>query len=109
MFSIHGHLTRCFQLLEGAINNAKLLECLFWGNGVVGISSDMQLHAAEGVASIDGSIRKFRIKTGLAPERPYTSMALIPPRFSRSNIVEVGSIVIITTSIVPLQLLLFKE
>lgn len=46
IYDIHGKLVRNFLLLEAA-TTVHILECQFWGNGVVAISSDMQLFVAE--------------------------------------------------------------
>lgn len=46
IYDIHGKLVRNFLLLEAA-TTVHILECHFWGNGVVAISSDMKLFVAE--------------------------------------------------------------
>lgn len=46
IYDIHGKLVRNFLLLD-AVTTVHVLECHFWGNGVVAISSDMQLFVAE--------------------------------------------------------------
>ena len=46
IYDIHGKLVRNFLLLD-AVATAHVLECHFWGNGVVAITSDMQLFVAE--------------------------------------------------------------
>lgn len=46
IYDIHGNLVQSFLLLE-ASNNAHVMECQFWGNGVVAMASDLQLYVAE--------------------------------------------------------------
>lgn len=46
MYDIHGKLLKSFLLLDVS-TTAHVLECRFWGNGLVAITSDMQLFAAE--------------------------------------------------------------
>lgn len=44
VYDIHGIMVRNFVLSPG---DTTLIECHFWGNGVVGLSSDMQLFVYE--------------------------------------------------------------
>jgi len=90
IYDIHGKLVRNFLLLEAA-TTVHILECHFWGNGVVAISSDMQLFVAEGLSSADGEagFRKYTLVSGLSQRNPYTSMAIIPPLIARSGLLEV--------------------
>jgi hypothetical protein len=44
VYDIHGRLVKNFVLAPG---DATLVECHFWGNGVVGLSADMQLFVYE--------------------------------------------------------------
>lgn len=46
IYDIHGKLTRNFLLLD-VVATAHVLECQFWGNGVVAITSDMLIFVAE--------------------------------------------------------------
>ena len=46
IYDIHGKLVKNFLLLD-AVATDHIVECHFWGNGVVAISSNMQLYAAE--------------------------------------------------------------
>jgi hypothetical protein len=48
-YDIHGKLVRNFLLLTltDTSSTAHILECHFWGNGVVAIASDMEIHVAE--------------------------------------------------------------
>ena len=72
-----------------------LLECHFWGNGVVGMGADMNLYVAEGYAvssqlapsSANGSsslsdVHTYVMATNINPERGYASMAIAPPSLS---------------------------
>jgi hypothetical protein len=52
VYDIHGKLVRNFLLLD-AITAVHLIECHFWGNGVVALSSDMQLYVVEVCMAID--------------------------------------------------------
>jgi len=90
IYDIHGKLLRNFLLLD-VMSNTHVIECQFWGNGIVAIGADMQLYVAEGIASIDLTTppRVYVMKTGLTPERPYSSMAIVPPLLSRSGLLEV--------------------
>ena len=45
---IHGHIVIDVSLANDASKTTlKILECSFWGDGVVGVGSDMQLYVAE--------------------------------------------------------------
>jgi len=90
LYDIYGKLVRNFLLLE-VVTAAHVVECHFWGNGVVAITSDMQIFVAEGISSPDATVgpRKYKLRTGLTPERPYTAMAIVPPLLSRSGLLEV--------------------
>lgn len=90
LYDIYGKLVRNFLLLE-VVTTAHVVECHFWGNGVVVITSDMQIFVAEGISSPDATVgpRKYKLRTGLTPERPYTAMAIVPPLLSRSGLLEV--------------------
>jgi hypothetical protein len=46
VYDIHGKVVRNFSLLEVS-RSVYLVECHFWGNGVVAISSSMELFVAE--------------------------------------------------------------
>ena len=46
IYDIHGKLVRNYLLLD-VVTTSHVLECHFWGNGVVAITSDMQLFVAE--------------------------------------------------------------
>jgi hypothetical protein len=106
-YDIHGKLAKT-SLLMDAVSSAHIVECHFWGNGVVAMASDMELHVAEvcislvfslfyslirsipqGLASNDAGIRKYKLSTGLPLDKPYTAMAIVPPLQSRSGLLEV--------------------
>ena len=96
-YDIKAKLTRSFSLLDSAslaasaVHQAvQLLECHFWGNGLVAMAADMQAYVAEGLASPDPTSlpRRYKLRTSLTPDRPYTSMAIIPPLLSRSGLLE---------------------
>ena len=55
------------------------------------VFSLLYLYWLQGLASNDSSsgIRKYKLRTPLSPERPYTAMAIIPPLLSRSGLLEV--------------------
>mmetsp|Transcript_15400 Transcript_15400/g.23213 ORF Transcript_15400/g.23213 Transcript_15400/m.23213 type:complete len:848 (-) Transcript_15400:170-2713(-) len=90
IYDIHGKLVRNFLILE-AVTSVHILECHFWGNGVVAISSDMQLFVFEGLSTVDGELgsRKYTLRSGLTAQNPFTSMAIVPPLLSRSGLLEV--------------------
>ena len=46
IYDVHGKIVRNFLLLD-VITAVQIVECHFWGNGVVALTSDMQLHVAE--------------------------------------------------------------
>ena len=48
LHDIHGKIVRNFLLLD-VITAVEIVECHFWGNGVVALTSDMQLHVAEAI------------------------------------------------------------
>ena len=90
IYDIHGGFLRFFRLIE-ILTNAEILECKFWGDGVVAISSDMRLWVAEGLASLSAQAVPVvvRLSSGLNKERRYTAMAIIPPPLTRSGMLEV--------------------
>lgn len=90
MYDIHGNEIRNFPLANSTLD-IRLLECHFWGNGVVAIDSNMDLYVAEGFSSTDvlSNLRKYTLKTHLQIDRPYTAMAIVPPLLSRSGLLEV--------------------
>lgn len=67
-----------------------VLEAQFWGNGLVAVCSDMQGYVAEGLSVPDHTQqpRRYKLKTSLSPERPYTAMAIVPPLLSRTGLLE---------------------
>ena len=125
MYDIRGKLVHSFLIIDFT-TQGNVLECLFWGNGVVAMTSDMQIFVAEvsetlhlytsslatfifmtsyllrvlmyphvlhlkGTAHMDAlnSTRKYKLRTGLTANIPYTSMAIVPPLLSRSGLLEV--------------------
>lgn len=46
MYDILGKLVHNFLLLD-LTTSANVLECVFWGDGIVAVTSDMQLYVAE--------------------------------------------------------------
>ena len=102
VYDILGKLVHNFLLVD-LTTSANVLECVFWGDGIVAITSDMQIFVAEGISSIDATMppRKYRMRTGLSVSKPYTAVAIIPPLLSRSGLLEVilgvgdGSIIVV--------------
>eukprot|EP01041_Mallomonas_annulata_P005078 gene5078-10164_t len=90
VYNILGKIVRTFLLLD-QISATHVVECHFWGNGIVALTTEMQLFVAEGLSTPDESSapRKYRLGTGLGLDNPYTSMAIIPPLLSRSGLLEV--------------------
>lgn len=90
MYDIHGKLVSTFSLVDAGVT-VQIQECHFWGNGVVSMTSDSQLLVAEGLSSTDvtQSPRKYKLRTGLSPQKGYTAMAIVPPLLSRSGLLEV--------------------
>lgn len=93
IFDIHGKLITTFLLLEFT-STSSVIECHFWGNGVAVITSEMEIFVAEGLSSSEISIgnkrpRTYSLRTGLGPDRTYTSMAIVPPLLSRSGLLEI--------------------
>ncbi|KAJ1439405.1 Vps16, N-terminal region-domain-containing protein [Ochromonadaceae sp. CCMP2298] len=92
VFDLHGKQVTQFSLLEPGEPAAHLLEVHFWGNGVAAISSESKVYVAEGLTVADlGSQgpRTYSLRTGLGRDRSYTSMAIVPPRLTRSGKLEV--------------------
>lgn len=117
IYDINGIMVNSFQLVypnaEGII--PLLLECHFWGNGVVVLTSDLLLCVAEGLAVLkpstssstspsdpststsssnnngvkNSAMKLYTIKTGLPNTHSYTCMAIVPPSLSRSALLEV--------------------
>ena len=46
MYDIRGKLVQNFSIIDFS-TPANILECLFWGNGIVAITSDMKIFVAE--------------------------------------------------------------
>lgn len=86
VYDIYGHLVRNFLLGEG---NSQFIECHFWGNGVVGLTSDMQLFVYEGLTNNNDGKGKYSLRSGLSKDKPYSSMAIVSPSLSRSSMLEV--------------------
>jgi len=87
MFNIQGKMLKQFLLWDSAAS-VHVLECKCWGDGIAVMASDLSIFTAENICSLD-SIRKNRYATGLRQDRPYTSMAIIPPSLSRQGFLEV--------------------
>lgn len=51
IYDVHGKIVRNFLLLD-VITAVQIVECHFWGNGVVALTSDMQLHVAEVMCNV---------------------------------------------------------
>ena len=84
-----GKLIKSFMLLE-ITSVHKIVECVFWGDGVVSVATDLQLYIADGLSSYDlSSLRKYPMATSLSLKRPYTAIEVIPPLLSRSGMLEV--------------------
>lgn len=58
MYDIHGKLVRNFLVLD-AITTVHVIECHFWGNGVVVLTSDMQLFVVEASISVPSKFYPF--------------------------------------------------
>ena len=91
LYDLHGKLLQNISIFEVVPSaTLQILECNFWGNGVVCMASDMQVYVLEGLSvDLAQSPRKYKIKTCLTKDRPYTSIATIPPLLSRSGLLEV--------------------
>jgi vacuolar protein sorting-associated protein 16 len=103
LYDIWGKSVNELDMIGDTSANIPVLECHFWGNGAVVMTADMKIHVAEGFGHKDSilagtgttgsagdeSIRKYKLKTGLAAESDYTSMAIIAPALSRSGLLEV--------------------
>jgi hypothetical protein len=102
MYDIRGKLVHNFLVIDFT-TQGNIVECFFWGNGVVAMTSDMQIFEAspflltslyiylKGIAHMDATTvpRKYKLRTGLTSDRLYTSMAIVPPLLSRSGLLEV--------------------
>ena len=95
-YDIKCKLVRQFLLFDRSSSSSSsslvVTDVQFWGNGLVAMCSDMQAYVAEGLSVPDQTQvpRRYKLhKTGLSPERPYTSMAIVPPLLSRSGLLEV--------------------
>ncbi len=101
IYNIWGELISEFQM--GSVEaHVPLLECHFWGDGVVGMGADMNLYVAENYAvrsqtlppSTNGSpplsdVNTYIMATNIHPEQGYASMTIAPPSLSRSALLEV--------------------
>lgn len=109
MFNIQGKMLKQFLLWDSSAS-VHVLECKCWGDGVAVVASDLNIFTAEDICSLD-NIRKNRYATGLRQDRPYTSMAIIPPSLSRQGFLEVllatedNSIIVVDENEVEDQLL----
>ena len=98
VYDIYAKLVQRISMMDSTYP-AQILECAFWGDGVVAISSDFQLFVVDGLSS--NEVRNYSLQTSLDGHRPHTSMALIPPLLSRSGMLEVllgtldGSIIVV--------------
>lgn len=57
LYNIHGDLMRSFLLLD-VVTSAHVLECQFWGNGVVVLASDYKLYVAEVLSCFTALVSK---------------------------------------------------
>ena len=46
IYDIRGKLVQTFSVIDFS-TSANILECLFWGNGIVAVTTDMQIFVAE--------------------------------------------------------------
>lgn len=90
MYDIGGNIVYTFLIME-LMTIADVLECVFWGDGVVVVTAKMQIYVAEGLSTMDALTppRKYKLRTGLNAERFYTSIAMLPPLLSRSGLLQV--------------------
>ena len=91
LLDINGKLVQNFLIHSNTSSSHHIVECQFWGNGVVCMASDMQIYVVDGFTSHDVTQgpRRYKMRSGLTAERPYTSMAIVPPLLSRSGFLEV--------------------
>ena len=88
IFDIWGRLISEFQM-GGVENRVHLLECHFWGDGVVAMGADMNLYVAEKYAvsgqfsplrandsSSTGNVHTYVMATNINPEQGYASMTI---------------------------------
>jgi hypothetical protein len=53
VYTIHGVLITKFSIFgEYTASNMRVIECLFWGDGLVAMASDFQLYAVEVCSSL---------------------------------------------------------
>jgi hypothetical protein len=90
MYDIQGNSVYNFLIID-LMTITDVLECVFWGDGVVVVTANMQIYVAEGLSTMDVLTppRKYKLHTGLNAERFYTSIAILPPLLSRSGLLQV--------------------
>lgn len=101
IFDVFGRLMKNTILIDASVTT-RIIECRFWGDGLVAIASDYRLHVIDGLASRDfPTLRVYPMLTNLSSQRPYTAIEIIPPLLSRSGLLEVllgtvdGSIIVV--------------
>jgi hypothetical protein len=47
IYDIFGKVIKNFMLPENSTSSIHILECQFWGNGIVAMNADMQIFVAE--------------------------------------------------------------
>ena len=101
VYNAFGRLIKKMPIVDSTYP-IQILECAYWGDGVVTICSEFQLHVIDGLASPDlSTVRRYSMETSLNGHRPHTSLSLISPMLSRSGMLEVlvgtidGSIIIV--------------
>jgi hypothetical protein len=111
IFDMFGRLLKNTALIDAA-TMTRIIECRFWGDGLVAISADYKLYVLDGLASRDfSSLRLYTMNSTLSSQRPYTAIELIPPLLSRSGMLEIllgtvdGSIIVVDETLAQDQLL----
>mmetsp|Transcript_3473 Transcript_3473/g.11407 ORF Transcript_3473/g.11407 Transcript_3473/m.11407 type:complete len:796 (-) Transcript_3473:1527-3914(-) len=87
LHDMFGHLLHSFLLLNVAHLENRISSVVFWDVGVVALTNSMQLQACDDVTKQEPVV--YAMESGLSGLRPATSMAVLPPRFTSSGLLEV--------------------
>ena len=82
MYDIRGKLVQNFSIIDFS-TSANVLECLFWGNGIVAITTDMQIFIAEVYST---PARVLQISTNKLFDKHCFSPFLSPSKRIKSSL-----------------------
>lgn len=75
MYDIRGKLVHNFLVIDFT-TQGNIVECFFWGNGVVAMTSDMQIFVAEVQCGISSALHIYNFFLGYYWSLPFTLMFL---------------------------------